>query len=104
MVTVMNTDGLIELTAPGDILREEFLEPMGVTPYRLAKSIGVSQSYITKIFKGGGISPEVSLLLDRYFGLTLGFWARLQADYDVRVARRKVADRLDRVIPYRAAA
>ena len=94
----------IPLETPGEILKKDFLEPSGVTAYRLSVSIGVPQSYISKVLKGGGISPELSVLLDKYFGLSDGWWSRLQADYDSRLARRKLADKLKAVVPFQAAA
>lgn len=89
----------IEPETCGTILRDEFLDPMGITPYRLSKAIGVPQSYVQKILRGGGVSPEMGLLLDAAFGLSPGFWSRLQTDYDLRVARRKIGDRLAKVSP-----
>lgn len=83
---------LIELTHPGEMLREDFLEPMGISPYRLSKEIGVQQTRISEILRGRrGITPETSLRLDRFFGLSDGYWLRLQSDYDLRKARRALA-------------
>lgn len=82
-------EGLIELTPPGEVLRDEFLTPMNLTAYRLAKAIGVQQTRISEVLSGKReISPETSVLLDDYFGLSNGFWLRLQADYNARKARR----------------
>jgi addiction module HigA family antidote len=91
---------LIPLETPGEMLRQDFLEAAGITSYRLAKSIGVPQTYISKVLRGGRISPELALLMDRFFGLSEGFWSRLQADYNSRVAKRKLGDRLNKVQPY----
>jgi addiction module HigA family antidote len=82
------------------MLREEFLEPMGISAYALAKAIGVRQSYISKLYAGGRVSAELGLRLDRFFGLTRGWWSRMQADYDSRVAERKMEDRLLAIAPY----
>ncbi|MGO8673907.1 MAG: HigA family addiction module antitoxin [Capsulimonadaceae bacterium] len=89
----------IPLTTPGEVLREEFLEPMGITPYALAKAIGVPPPYVHKVLHGGGISPELGVLLDCYFGLSFGWWSRLQASYNTRLAQRKLADRIARIVP-----
>ena len=80
---------LIELTHPGEMLQEDFLEPMGLTAYKLAKAIGVQQTRICEIVRGQrDISAETSLLLDKFFGLSDGYWLRLQTDYNLRKARR----------------
>ena len=90
--------GLIELTHPGEVLHEDFLEPLGITAYRLAKDIGVSQTRVSEILHGKrDLSPETSLLLGRYFGLPDGYWLRLQSDDDLRRARRQMRQRIDSV-------
>ncbi len=78
----------IPLETVGEILKNEFLEPLGITPYRLAVSIGKPQSYVGKILDGGGVSADMGLRLDRFFGLSDGYFSRLQADYDTRIARK----------------
>jgi len=83
------------------MLREDFLEPMGITAYQLAKSIGVQQTRISEIVRGRrDISAETSLLLDKFFGLSDGYWLRLQTDFDLRKARRTVNDKLAQVQTY----
>jgi addiction module HigA family antidote len=94
----------IPLDTCGTILREEFLEPMGITAYALAKAIGVRQSSISKLYAGRRISPELGLRLDRFFGLSRGWWSGMQADYDSRMAERKIADRLADIQPHAKAA
>jgi addiction module HigA family antidote len=65
------------------MLRLAFLEPMGITPYRLAKSIGVPATRIGDILHARrDISPETGVLFDAFFGLSSGYWGRIQADYD----------------------
>ena len=72
---------------PGEILGEEFLEPLGITQYRLAKSIGVAPSRIYAIMRGQrAITAETALLLSRFFGNSAGFWLGLQRQYDLDVA------------------
>jgi addiction module HigA family antidote len=72
---------------PGEILLEEFLQPLGLTAYRLAKEIGVPQMRISEIIAGKrAISVDTGLRLSRYFGLNDGFWTGLQLDHDAAVA------------------
>ncbi len=92
---------LIPLETPGEILRAEFLDPLGLSAYALAKAVGVPQIRISEILHGKrAVSAETSLLLDRFFGLSDGFWFRIQADYDLRRARRTMTERLGRVRPH----
>ena len=92
---------LIELTHPGEILREDFLEPMGLSAYKLSKAIGVQPSRISEIVRGQrDISAETSLLLDKFFGLSDGYWLRLQSDYNLRKARRVLTVKIAQVQPY----
>ena len=92
---------LIELTHPGEILREDFLEPMGLSAYKLSKAIGVQQTRISEIVRGQrDISAETSLLLDKFFGLSDGYWLRLQSDYNLRKARRGLIEKIAQVQPY----
>ncbi len=69
---------------PGEILLHEFLEPLGITQYRLAKAIGVSQRRIGEIVTGQrAVTADTGLRLSRYFGVSDTFWIGLQADVDV---------------------
>lgn len=89
---------------PGEILREEFLVPMGISAYRLAKEIGVSQIRISEIIAGKrAITVDTGLRLSRYFGINDGFWTGLQLDYDAARARDELADELARIKPLQAA-
>ncbi len=77
----LQSNNFIELTHPGEILREDFLEPMGLGADELAKAIGLQQTRVWEIIRGQrDISAEISLLLDRFFGLSEGYWLRLQCD------------------------
>ena len=90
---------------PGEILLEEFLKPMEITQYRLAKEIGVSQRRIGEIVAGKrAITTDTGLRLSRFFGLSDGFWERLQVDYNLAVARDKMANILSKIKPFKAAA
>lgn len=87
---------------PGEILFEDFLKPMGITQYRLAKSIGVSQRRIGEIISGRrAITADTALRLARFFGTDAQTWMNLQAHYDLEVALEKLADKLDCVVIYR---
>ena len=81
---------------PGEILLEEFLIPMDISQYRLAKDISVPPRRINEIVHGKrGVSANTALRLERYFGLSEGFWLRLQARYDLEVEKDRLEDRLD---------
>ena len=89
---------------PGEILNEEFLKPMGLTQYRLAKAIGVSQRRIGEIIAGKrAITTDTGLRLSRFFGLSDGFWERLQVDYDLAAAKDEMAEILNKIKPYASA-
>ena len=90
-------------THPGEILAEEFLEPLGITAYRLAKEIGVPQTRLSEIISGRrGISVDTGLRLSRAFGLSDMFWINLQARYDADMVRIDKGDELDRIHPLAA--
>ena len=90
-------------TSPGKMLREEFLKPMGLTNYRLAKEIDVPAQRIGDIIAGKrGITADTDLRLCRFFGLTDGWWLRLQGDYDTRLARMTLARKLAKIKPWSA--
>lgn len=100
----MSNEPIMDPVHPGEILREEFLTPMGITDYQLAKALHVTQTRISEITKGRrGISADTGLRLSRYFGMSEGFWIGLQADYDHECAKDQLAGELDRIIPRDAA-
>lgn len=69
---------------PGEILSEEFLQPLNITPYRLSKNLKIPQTRISEIIKGNRrITADTALRLSRYFGNSAKFWLGLQADYDI---------------------
>jgi len=89
---------------PGELLLEEFLKPMGITQYRLAKEIGVPPTRISEIVAGRrSITADTNLRLCRFFGLTDGYWLRAQAAYDTEVAHERLADELENIQPWTAA-
>src|SRR5450631_2225534 len=83
---------------PGELLLEEFLKPMGISQYRLAKEIGVPAQRIGDIVAGKRtITADTDLRLCRFFGLSDGWWLRGQANYDTAVARESMGDALARI-------
>jgi addiction module HigA family antidote len=85
-------------THPGRILRLEFLDPLGVTPYRLAKDIGVPLTRIAAILaERRAITGDTALRLGRYFGIEAQFWVNLQGNFEIEVARRALGSRLDAI-------
>lgn len=88
---------------PGEVLREEFLAPMGISQYRLAKQIGVPAIRISEICAGKrGITADTALRFSRAFGTTAGFWLVLQADFDTEEVLRERGDELAHIQPLAA--
>jgi antitoxin HigA-1 len=86
--------------SPGEMLAEEFLAPLGMSKYRLAKSIGVPAQRIGDIVAGKrAITADTDLRLCQFFGLSDGWWLRLQASYDTAVARHRLAAELRKGTP-----
>lgn len=86
---------------PGEILLEEFLTPMGITQYRLAKEINVSQRRISEIVTGSrSITADTGLRLSRFFGMSDGFWIGLQMDYDAAKTKDSLAVTLANIRPW----
>ena len=91
---------LLPLTTPGEILNEEFLVPLGISQYRLAKDIGISSRRINEIVRGQrAITPDTALRLGKYFGVSAQFWLNLQARFDLQKAERS-SDFLSNIRPY----
>ena len=101
IISVENTMAKqIAPVSPGEMLQEEFLVPLGLSKYRLAKSIGVPAQRIGDIVAGKrGITADTDLRLCRFFGLSDSWWLRLQASYDTAIAKRKMGKSLDKIIP-----
>lgn len=88
---------------PGEILLQEFLEPLGISQYRLAKDISVPARRINEIVHGvRAITADTALRLARYFGTSDRFWLNLQTRYDLEVEKDRLAGRLDREVLKRA--
>lgn len=91
----------IPLAHPGEILLEDFLKPMGLSQYRLAKEIGVTQRRIGQICAGQrAITPDTALRLAAFFGTDAQSWVNLQAHYDTEVAREAMGDIIKRIHRY----
>ena len=88
---------------PGELLLEEFLKPMGLSQYRVAKEIGVPAQRIGDIISGKrSITADTDLRLCRFFGLSNGYWLRAQAAHDTEVAERAMASKLAKIKPWSA--
>ncbi|MEH6519393.1 MAG: HigA family addiction module antitoxin [Halioglobus sp.] len=88
---------------PGEVLQEEFLSPMGLSQYRLAKEIHVSPRRINEIVKGTrAITADTALRLSRYFGTTAQLWINLQSSYDLECAAERMAAELTTIEPHAA--
>jgi addiction module HigA family antidote len=92
---------LLEPVTPGDILLEDFLKPMGISQYRLAKEIGVPAQRISEIVLGKrSITADTDLRLCRFFGLSNGYWLRAQVAHDTEVAERTLGKTILKIRPW----
>jgi len=90
-------------THPGEILREEFLQPMGISQRELAAEIHVPYQRVNELINGKrGITPSTALRLAKYFGTTAGFWMNLQLRWDLYQAQQKEAKQLEEIEPHLA--
>ena len=84
---------------PGEVLLKEFIEPMGLTRYKVAKGTGVPQRRIDEICSGSrAVSADTALRLARFFGVEAQFWMNLQSRYDLEIAERELRKRIDREV------
>ncbi len=91
----------IKLAHPGKILRQEFMEPVGLSAYALAKSLGVPLPRVNDIVREKrSISPEMAVLLLAYFGTSDGYWINLQAHFDLEMAKDKVGKQAAQIHPH----
>jgi addiction module HigA family antidote len=87
---------------PGEVLLEEFLTPLGISQYRLARDTSVPPRRINQIVRGArAVTADTALRLALYFGTTERFWLNLQAHYDLEVERERLGDRLEREVTVR---
>ena len=95
----------VALAHPGEILLEDFLKPMGISQYRLARAIGVSARRINEIvLRKRGITADTALRLGAFFGTDAQSWLNLQSHYDMEMAREDLQKVLSTIEPVRAAA
>jgi addiction module HigA family antidote len=96
---------LLDNITPGEILEEDFLKPMGLSQYRLAKDIGVPARRINEVVKGQrAITADTALRLGRYFKMSAQFWLNLQSHYDLEREKARLGRRLEREVKVLAAA
>jgi addiction module HigA family antidote len=92
----------LDLIYPGAILYAEFMEPLGITAYKLAKDIKVQQTAISQILNGKRrLSIDMSLRLSRYFGNSAQFWLNMQCHYDLEAELERKTSLLCEIIPYK---
>ena len=95
----MRTKKKLAPVHPGEILREEFMQPLGLSQTRLGRDLGVSPRRINEIVHGKrSVTADTALRLSRYFGTSAEFWLGLQADYDLDTASDRLADRIKREV------
>jgi addiction module HigA family antidote len=83
---------------PGEVLREEFMEPLGITAYALAKSCQIERPRLERIVREQqGISADTALRLSKYFGTTPEFWMNLQTRYELETAREEIGEDLEEI-------
>ena len=100
----MATDTIMGPVHPGEILLEEFLKPLSVSQYQLAKEIGVPARRVNEIVHGQRrISADTALRLARFFGTSERFWINLQSRYDLEVEKDRLGDELEGIRPLSAA-
>ena len=91
----------LKLAHPGKILREEFMEPVGLSAYALAKALDVPLPRVNDIVREKrAISPEMAVLLSKYFGTSDGYWINLQSHFDLEMAKDRVAKQAARIRPH----
>jgi addiction module HigA family antidote len=89
---------------PGELLREEFLKPLGLSAYRVAKDTGVPEPRIGDIVREKrGISADTALRLSRYFGISESYWTNAQAHYEREIAKDKAGEEIERIRPLASA-
>ena len=91
----------LDLIPPGTILREEFMEPFGITAYKLSKGIKVQQTAVSQIIKGSRrITVDMALRLSRYFGNSAQFWLNLQNHYDLELEIENKENIFNEIVPF----
>ncbi len=89
---------------PGEVLREEFLKPLDLSPYAVAKALNLPRTRIERIAgEKFGVTADTALHLARYFGTTAHFWMNLQSDYDLQIAKEEIGKKLQRIRRFKRA-
>ena len=105
---IVETIQIVETLAPmhpGELLREEFMIPLGLSPGKVAKAIGVPRTRIERIVAGEvGISGDTAIRLARFFNMTPQYWANAQSHYELAVAALKLGSTIERIQPFETAA
>jgi addiction module HigA family antidote len=97
-------DAIMSPVHPGEVLQEEYLDPLGLTQHRVAVAINVPPRRINEIVHGKrGITADTALRLARFFGTTERFWLNLQGRYDLEIEKDRLSAALDRIEPLRSA-
>lgn len=92
-------DKIMPPVHPGELLKDEFLEPMGISPYRLAKDLGVLPPRVYEILRGErSVSADTALRLSRYFGMSEGYWLSVQAHYDLETEKDRAGEKIEREV------
>ena len=97
----MSKEKLLDPIRPGEVLLEDFMEPMGLSINRLSRDLSVPPNRISEIVNGKrSITADTALRLEKYFGIEAQFWLNLQSEYDLRMMKRKIGiDITRRIIP-----
>src|SRR6056297_1255489 len=97
----MSKNELLDPITPGEVLREDFMEPMEISINQLSRDLAVPPNRISEIVNGKrAITADTALRLERYFGIEAQFWLNLQTEFDLRIMKRKIgADIEKRIIP-----
>ena len=97
----MSKEKLLDPIRPGEVLLEDFMEPMGISINKLSRDLSVPPNRISEIVNGKrSITADTALRLERYFGIGAQFWLNLQSEYDLRMMKRKIGvDIVRRIIP-----
>jgi len=97
----MSADNLLDPIIPGEILREDFMQPLGISINQLSRDLSVPPNRISEIVNGKrSVTADTALRLQRYFGVEAQFWLNLQTEYDLRMIKRKIWSDIERrIIP-----
>jgi len=99
------TEHELEPISPGDILKHEFMEPLDLTEDQLARELDLPVARIFEVLRGGGgVTAEMALRLEKYFGVSAQFWLNLQSRHDLKVARREIGPAIEARVKTRKSA